>query len=131
MTLCKVVLTHPLRAAALAVATATAAAHLAGCTIYASGTDEWESEHPSSSAHESRPAPRSVVPVSLVGREVNVHLRDAATGEPGHALTPLRGRVRDMGDWVRLERDDGSTILIPREQIRFIEPIAPASTTQP
>ena len=120
------------RAGAMALAIGSAALLLGGCTVYASGTDDWETDHHSSSARdESRPPPRSVVPVSLIGREMNVYLRDAATGEPGHALTPMRGRLRDMGDWVRLERDDGSTVLIPREQIRYVEPIVSAATTQP
>ena len=102
--------------ATLAVSTATV---LAGCTIYASGTDEWDSDPPSSSMHESRPPPRSVVPVSLIGREVRVHLR-----EPD---SPVEGTIRDMGEWVRLERN-GSTMFIPRDHIRYVEAIVPPAT---
>ena len=40
----------------------------------------------------------------------------------------FEGIVRDLGDWVRLETRDQRTLLIPREQIAYIEPVAPAAT---
>ena len=110
------------RLAARAMALATVGGLLAGCTIYASGTDDWDSNHHSGSARDEYRAPvRSVVPVSLIGREVRVHLR-----EPDD---PVEGTIRDMGEWVRLERN-GSTMFIPRDHIRYVEAIAPP-TTQP
>ena len=115
------------RGAALLMTLGICAALIGGCTVYANGTEEWDDEVQDRSHEERRPPPRSVVPVSRIGREVQVYLRDPGPGNE----TGMRGRVRDLGDWVRLDRDDGSTILIPREQIRYIEPVAAPSTTQP
>lgn len=120
MNRCTSKLKSPLGAASLVLALATSAS-LAGCTIYASGTDEWDEDHPSGTSHQVTRAPRSTIPISLIGRQARVHLHDP-DGQ-------IEGTVRELGEWVRLERN-GGTMFIPREHVRYIEPV-PASTTQP
>lgn len=70
-----------------------------------------------------RNGPGGPMPMSLMGRQVHVHIQGQEQ--------PMSGTVRELGDWIRLERSDGTTVYIPREQIRFIEPVERTSTTQP
>lgn len=70
-----------------------------------------------------RSGPGGPMPMSLMGRQVHVHMQGQEQ--------PMNGTVRELGDWVRLERSDNTTVYIPREQIRFIEPMERTSTTQP
>ena len=125
----------------LAAALVLTAATCAGCTIYASDhegdwDDDWDHRPPPKVRSDSGGAvgstsavpgsPSGFVAGGLMGRAVVVSLVEA--DELG--ARRMEGIIREMGDWVRLEQEDGSSVYIPRERIGHIE-LREAATTQP
>src|SRR5690606_33356690 len=145
----------PLRHAVLLLAATFAAGALSGCTIYASDhdgrweEDGWVDRRPSASwgdggAAWAVPAQGpGALPSSLVGQQVYVHLRRDAMGMSGAGMgVNVQGDTRDSfsvfgayrgreGDWLRIERDGGSIVYIPADQVLAVETVGPGSTTQP